>query len=133
MDRDLEEQVWLRGKFRCEYCHFPHAFAEYPFHIDHIIAKKHRGSSSTENLALSCFFCSTCKGANIAGLDPLTTELTPLFHPRKDVWTDHFRWEGARLLGLTPVGRTTVEVLRINDAGALNVRNFLIGEAFYPL
>ena len=133
MDRDLEEQVWLRAKFRCEYCHFPHTFAEYPFHTDHIIARKHRGKSTAENLALACFFCSTCKGSNIAGLDPLTEKLTPLFHPRKDIWSDHFRWDEAYLLGLTPVGRTTVEVLRINEADALNIRRLLIAEGFYPL
>jgi hypothetical protein len=132
VDRNFEEQVWLRAHSRCEYCHFPADFAEYPFHIDHIIAQKHGGKTETENLALSCFYCNTFKGPNIAGLDPLTGELTPLFHPRRQHWRDHFRWEGAYLVGLDPAGRVTVAVLNINEPGAVNVRAFLQAEGLHP-
>ena len=36
----------------------------------------------------------TLKGANIAGLDPGTGELTRRFHPRRDRWREHFEWRG---------------------------------------
>ena len=133
MDKRLEQQVWLRAHFRCEYCHFPHEFAEYPFHIDHIIAEKHDGKTEQENLALSCFYCNISKGPNIAGIDSLTGDLTPLYHPRKQDWNEHFQWEGSILAGLTAIGRVTVHVLNINDAAALNVRRFLMAEGRYPL
>ena len=32
-------------------------------------------------------------------------QITPLFHPRRDRWSEHFRWRGPRLVGLTPAGR----------------------------
>ena len=112
---------------------FRHEFAEYPFHIDHIIAEKHGGKTEPGNLALSCFYCNTSKGPNIAGIDRPTGELTPLYHPRKQDWNEHFRWDGPLLVGLTAIGRVTAHVLNINDAAALNIRRFLMTEGRYAL
>src|SRR5439155_7190530 len=44
---------------RCEYCRFPARLTRVPFQIDHIIAEKHGGRTTFENLALSWFFCNT--------------------------------------------------------------------------
>ena len=85
--RTLELEVRRRAAARCEYCLFPESASELPFHIDHIIAEKHGGQSESENLALACFSCNLRKGPNIAGLDPETSELTPLFNPRVDEWS----------------------------------------------
>jgi hypothetical protein len=93
--------------------------------MDHIIAAKHAGPTTLENLALSCFYCNTYKGPDLSGLDPQTGALTRLFHPRRDRWADHFRWNGAQLVGLTAIGRTTIQVLRINRVDALTVRQSL--------
>jgi len=54
------------------------------------------------------------KGPNIAGFDPASGQVVRLFHPRTDVWPEHFRWDGAYLLGLSPIGRVTVQVLAMN-------------------
>lgn len=45
-----------------------------------------------------------------------------LFHPRHDRWSDHFAVEGARITGLSPVGRASVHVLDLNDARRLELR-----------
>lgn len=132
MNRELEELVWERAERRCEYCRFPSEFAELPFEVDHIIAKKHRGETVADNLALTCFYCNSYKGPNIAGMDAVEGVHTPLFHPRIDVWSDHFRWDGPELLGLTAVGRTTIDVLRINHPDAVAVRAALIDEGVFP-
>lgn len=99
-----------------------------PFHLDHIIARKHKGLTDEANLAWACFTCNLCKGPNIAGLDPVSGELSRLFHPRKDSWEKHFAWEGAWLRGRTTVGRATVAVLEINDADAVGLRMMLLAE-----
>lgn len=125
MEARLEKTVRQRAQGSCEYCHFPETFTRVPFQIDHIISEKHGGPTTVENLALSCFFCNTHKGPNIAGLDPETGELTRLFHPRRDEWQEHFRWQGPMLLGQSAVGRTTIEVLCINRANAVAVRQAL--------
>lgn len=128
MDARLEAQVWRRARHRCEYCGFPAHFTRVPFQMDHIIAEKHRGATALDNLALSCFFCNTFKGPNLAGVDPDTGEVTRLYHPRRDRWPDHFRWNGPVLEARTAVGRTTIEVLRINRPDAIAVRRSLMEE-----
>ena len=50
-----------------------------PFEVDHIIARKHRGETISSNLALSCFHDNSHKGSNIAGIDPRSREVVPLF------------------------------------------------------
>ena len=123
--RDLERQVIARAGGRCEYCQLPEAVSDLPFHIDHIIAEKHQEQITLVNLAWACFSCNMHKGPNIAGIDPLTNEVVRLFRPHQDIWADHFRWQGAWLQGLTPVGRTTVTVLEINDTDAVYLRELL--------
>ncbi|MBX3436655.1 MAG: HNH endonuclease [Planctomycetaceae bacterium] len=39
---------------------------------DHIIAEKHGGETTAENLALACFDCNWFKGSDIASLDPIS-------------------------------------------------------------
>jgi hypothetical protein len=66
-------------------------FVDTPFEIDHISSLKHEGPTVAGNLALSCFRCNSYKGTDLAGRDPLTRKLTPLFNPRRHKWARHFR------------------------------------------
>jgi 5-methylcytosine-specific restriction endonuclease McrA len=86
MEETLARLVWRRAHGCCEYCQMPQDFDDTPFEIDHIIAKKHDGLTEAKNLALSCFFCNSFKGSNIAGMDLKTRKLTPLFNPRRHAW-----------------------------------------------
>ncbi len=82
--------------------------------IDHIVARQHGGSSAIENLALCCGRCNLYKGPNIAGIDAKTRQITRLFNPRLDIWTEHFRKDGALIVGVSDVGRTTANLLVFN-------------------
>lgn len=132
MERELVELVWLRAHSCREYCRLPQAYAVFTFEIDHIIAKKHGGETAPENLCLTCFYCNSFKGPNIAGLDPQTGKLVRLFNPRRHHWKRCFRWVGPQLVGRTPTGRATVEVLCINNPQALTLRQSLIDEGVFP-
>jgi 5-methylcytosine-specific restriction endonuclease McrA len=132
MEAVLEELVRRRAKERCEYCHYPAAYAELPFQIDHIIARQHGGETVLENLALACCYCNRYKGPNISGIDPLTRKLVQLFHPREQSWSDHFQWDGPLIKGKTPTGRTTIQVLNLNRSDAVAVRALLLNHAVYP-
>jgi HNH endonuclease len=103
-----------------------------PFEIDHIIARKHLGSTVSRNLCLSCYYCNAFKGSDLSSLDPKTAKLTPLFNPRRHQWSKHFRWQGPLLVGLTPIGRVTVALLHINDGHRVELREALIEEAVFP-
>ncbi len=130
MDAELRHLVWQRAAYRCEYCHVPVDVSLLPFQIDHIIAEKHGGLTTPENLALSCERCNSHKGPNIARY--LEGTHVPLFNPRKDRWVDHFVWNGPVLIGKTPVGKVTLEVLAINLPYRVALWAALIEEGILP-
>ena len=132
MEQALVEQIWQRADSQCEYCQMPQQYDLLTFQIDHIIARKHRGSDEITNLALACFACNNHKGPNIAGVDPEIGEIIRLFHPRRDHWEDHFAWRGAVLVGRTPIGRATIDVLAINLPHRLQLRQLLVFEGVFP-
>ncbi|REJ71613.1 MAG: HNH endonuclease [Planctomycetota bacterium] len=110
----------------------PQEFDSFTHEIDHAISKKHGGRTVAANLVLACFPCNNHKGPNIAGLDPVSGNLTPLFNPRRHKWKRHFRWQGSELIGRTPIGRATVAVLEINLSERLLARQALIEEGVFP-
>lgn len=132
MNKTLRARVWKRAKSICEYCRMPQSFDALSFEIDHIIAEKHHGSTQAANLALACFPCNNHKGPNIAGIDPETEETVSLFHPRRQRWSTHFQWDGPRLIGRTPDGRATVDVLAFNLPHRVAHREALIDEGVFP-
>lgn len=54
--------------------------------------------------------CEYCKSS----FDPQTREFSFLYHPRRQIWSDHFHIIEWKILGLTAEGRTTVELLQFN-------------------
>jgi hypothetical protein len=110
----------------------PQKFYRTRHQIDHIVAQQHKGKSSLDNLALACFPCNNHKGPNLSGIDPASGKVVRLFHPRRDQWGRHFRWDGPRLIGKTAAGRATVELLAINHPDYLSVRAGLIAEGAFP-
>jgi hypothetical protein len=99
-----------------------------PMQVDHIVATQHLGKTRLANLALICAYCNRHKGPNLAGIDRRTGKLTRLFNPRADERRDHFQWRQATLLGLSPVGRVTIQVLAINAEERIAARAALIAE-----
>lgn len=132
MKPSLERLVRERASQRCEYCRLPQEFDARRMHIEHVVARQHGGRCDESNLALAWFRCNLRKGPNLAGIDPASGELTRLFHPRGDAWQDHFAWQGALLVGRTPVGRATVNVLGVNDAMLLATREQLQAAGLWP-
>jgi hypothetical protein len=135
MDEELIEAVRSRAGYACEYCRLPEALHPGPFEVEHIIARQHGGPTVLSNLAYSCLHCNRHKGPNLAGIDVATsrTKLVRLFNPRQHKWERHFRWDGPRLIGRTPIGRVTVHVLAMNDPVRVALRQELIDEGeFLP-
>lgn len=129
---DVQKQrVRDRAGNCCEYCRVSQSARLTCFQVDHIIAIKHGVTDDDENLCLACYK-NTYKGSNIAAADPETGKPTILFHPRQQTWDDHFLLNfDATITGLTPVGRATVAVLRINDK-RVKQRSGELAEGDYP-
>jgi hypothetical protein len=122
MDAATKDLVRRRAHKHCEYCRLHQRNSQLVHHVEHIVARKHGGPDDPDNLALACHRCNLHKGPNLAGIDPQTGQAVPLFHPRRDQWTDHFVFHGARIAGISATGRATVQVLAMNDARRLEVR-----------
>ena len=118
----LRRLVLRRAAGRCEYCRLAQAGQEATFHLDHIIPRTDGGATTADNLALACVSCSLRKGARRMVIDTQTGGAVNFFHPRQDVWEEHFIWEGVRLIGVTATGRATVEALEMNRPVILAIR-----------
>jgi hypothetical protein len=118
----LRRRVALRAGGRCEYCRVSQAGQEAEFHIDHIIPVSAGGPTTPDNLALACVGCSLRKGARRRAVDPVKMQTVRLFHPRRQRWSTHFRWDGIWLAGRTAVGRATVDALGMNRVVLLAIR-----------
>ena len=132
MDADTRNLVRERAGNRCEYCLHPQEHAETTHHVEHIVAKQHRGRDEQSNLALACIHCNSHEGSNLMGIDPDSGAIVALFNPRRDNWTEHLPLRGAFIMGLTSTGRTTVYVLAMNSPYRLNVRAEPIAQNLYP-
>jgi HNH endonuclease len=123
MEASLRELVRHRAEYRREYCRLPPAAAPFlTFHIEHISARQHGGDDDSSNLALACPDCNASKGPNLTSVDPETEQVVALFNPRQDVWSEHFSFEGPRIVARTPTGRATVRLLFTNEPSRVEMR-----------
>ena len=119
---DVRRLVIIRANSRCEYCTLAQVGQEATFHIDHVIPVAVGGQTISENLALACVSCSLRKSARQFVIDIESGEQVPIFNPRQDSWQEHFRWHGVRVMGLTAIGRATVDALKMNRELILSIR-----------
>ena len=123
----LRREVRERAGERCEYCLLAESQAFFPHEPDHLISQKHGGKTVLANLALACFDCNRFKGSDIASIDDVSGEIVPLFNPRMQRWSRHFRLqEDGRIVPLTAIGRATQTLLRFNLPERVEVRAHLI-------
>ena len=128
----LRELVFERAGGRCEYCLLAQSVAVHKHEPDHIIPRQHDGQTTADNLALACARCNRYKGYNVGSYDPESGALVPFYNPRRQAWTDHFRLEEAAIIPLSPEGRVTVKMLRLNDANRIEERARLLAVNLYP-
>ena len=129
----LRNVVEERASERCEYCLAQKSIVMF-LEIDHVIPTAAGGETEMENLCLACRGCNGFKFAFVSGVDPETEEETPLFHPRMDRWAEHFRWAnaGTRIIGLTAIGRATVDRLRMNRPDVVDARKIWVEAGWHP-
>jgi hypothetical protein len=126
MAASLRNQIRRRAGDRCEYCRLPQVCSILPHEVDHIRSRNLHGPTTLDNTAWSCAQCNGAKGPHASAYDPLTNKLVRLFNPRADRWDDHFAWDGPMLVGKTPIGRATIDLLRINRPDRVEHRRLLI-------
>lgn len=145
----IRRSVSIRAKNYCEYCRSPGDFALKSFTVDHVIPRAAGGETRLDNLAWACVGCNSYKHAKTHDVDPETNEEVALFNPRQQVWTEHFSWAvspGSAIrtspetpsdnftyvIGKTPCGRASVQSLRLNRTGVVNLRRLLVMAGIHP-
>lgn len=128
------QAVIRRAQGYCEYCRSPMRYSPDPFAVEHIVPRAAGGRNETSNLALACQGCNNHKFRSMEAVDPVTGVLVPLFHPRQQRWSQHFLWSADTtvVVGRTPSGRATVERLRLNREGVVNLRRVLATIGQHP-
>jgi hypothetical protein len=130
----LREFVARRAGERCEYCRSPAAFAHQSFSLDHIRPRSGKGKRAPGNLALSCQGCNNHKYNRTKAHDPVSRANVRLFNPRRHRWAKHFAWsdDATQILGLTRIGRATVEALQLNREALVRLRRVLVEAGEHP-
>jgi hypothetical protein len=124
IDEVSRRLVIERAGRRCEYCLIHEESAGFPHQIDHIVSRKHGGSSGIGNLAYACVLCNRYKGTDVASLDS-SGQPVRFFDPRRDIWDEHFKLNGAVIQPLTLEGEVTARVLRLNAGERVIERTLL--------
>jgi hypothetical protein len=127
---EFRRLVIERARACCEYCLLHQDHTQFTHQVDHIIAIKHGGLTLLENLALACLECNLNKGADLATL--LSGILVALFNPRKQNWQEHFALNQELIVGITPTGFATINLLQINHPRRTTERRRLIALGVYP-
>ena len=130
----LRMEVVLRAGGICEYCLVHQDDMWLGYAVDHVISMKHGGRTELDNLALSCSSCNQRKGTDIGSVAPRSGRFVPLFNPRRDVWSEHFRLSDDTLVihGRTDIGRVTVRLLGLNEFDRQVERTHLREDGRYP-
>ncbi len=112
-----KQSVRERANYLCEYCHSLEILSANRFTIDHVVPRSLGGSDDLDNRSLACRRCNERRYNFVAGIDPETQEIVPIFNPRQQQSAEHFVWtlDGTQIEGSTPVGRATCVRFDSND------------------
>ena len=112
----LRRRVERRTRGLCEYCHSCAEYTGHDFTVDRILPESRCGTTTFDNPYWCCFWCNNFKQARTKALGVRSCRFVPLFNLRTEVWSDHFRWsrDETRVVGRSPVGRATIEALRLS-------------------
>lgn len=130
----LRARVIKRAASRCEYCQSPARYSPEVFEIEHILPLATGGKTMLDNLALACPACNRYKGSRQSATEPQTGHEFAIFNPRVQRWSDHFLWSDdlCEIIGATPIGRATIDALRMNRPAVKNFRAALKALGIHP-
>jgi len=129
-----KQAILERAHGCCEYCKSQARFATQSFSTEHIIPRHLGGETTLDNLALACQGCNNHKYTQTEARDPLSNQGVPLYNPRQQRWLEHFAWNDdfTLMIGLTPIGRATINVLQLNREELVNLRRVLYAMGEHP-
>ena len=131
----LATRIRQQARDRCGYCCLSsEALIGMAMELEHLVPFASGGKTTENNLWLSCRRCNEFKGAYTNAIDPVTGEEFVLFNPRRQIWSEHFRWndDGTEIVGVSPTGRATVVALRLNHPIIVTARKLWASVGWWP-
>ena len=134
ISKSLKAKIRRQAKSRCGYCLRSESLIGMPMEFEHLLPIALGGQTVEENLWLSCRRCNEFKGKQISSIDPETEESVPIFNPRIQNWNEHFCWndEGTEIIGITPIGRGTINALNLNEEIIVVTRRLWVSVGWFP-
>jgi hypothetical protein len=131
---DLRRKIRAQFANCCAYCKTAEALSVAVFEFEHIVPRSAGSTTVVENLCFSCPACNRWKAGRTTAPDMTTQQDVPIFHPQRDSWNDHFAWidDASTIIGLTPVGRATIVLLRMNRPQLVRLRRMWVAMGEHP-
>ena len=130
----LKIKIRQTARHRCGYCLLLQKYSPIVFQFDHYNPVSKGGTNDENNLWLACGNCNNAKSDHTECFDSVPETTVPIFNPRTQNWYEHFEWDetGTIIVGKTPVGRGTVELLKLNDERIVAVRREWVSADWHP-
>jgi HNH endonuclease len=130
----LKVKIRRQAKFRCGYCLRSEVLIGMPMEFEHILPVAFGGKTIEENLGLSCRRCNEFKGTQTHAINAETSEKVQIYNPRTQIWNEHFCWndEGTKIIGITAIGRGTVNALKLNEEIIVITRSLWVSVGWFP-
>lgn len=111
----------------CAYCQTAEFLTAMTFEIEHIQPIAAGGETVFENLCFACPSCNRYKGSR-QSMATKDGEIVPFFHPHKQKWLEHFRWndDATAIESLSMVGKVTISALKMNRPALIRARKMWI-------
>lgn len=129
----------LKEDTPCSYCRLPlgeTGLGKMAFEVDHIIPKSLAPQLKyvVSNLVWACRRCNHEKGSHVKGCDEQSGKMRPLFNPRSERWSDHFKGtKDGKIHGQSGTGRATAKRLAFNsEPSVLRRRERGYRESWWP-
>jgi hypothetical protein len=132
--QEVRDRVAAQAGYRCEYCLTSQEISGAKLHVDHIVPLAEGGNTEDDNLCLASAWCNSYKWAKTRGSDPVSGRTVELYNPRTQTWSQHFRWsdDSLTIVGLTAIGRATIDVLRMNNEYIIPARRHWVEAGWHP-
>lgn len=129
----LRRQIMILDGHRCAYCRSPMVVG-IPMVMEHIRPLIAGGTSTLDNLCLSCYRCNEFKGTRQTGASADEPEPVALFYPRRQRWSEHFSWGESSLIiqARTAHGDATITILHLNSDWIIQARRLWIIAGVHP-
>ena len=130
----IRRRIATQADFRCGYCLTSERLTGIRLTLDHIIPIAAGGRTTENNLWVASRPCNEFKGVQTHAQDPDSNKRVHLSNPRFQQWHEHFQWnaDGNRIIGITAIGRATVEALQLNRDLIVHARRRWVKVGWHP-